>query len=74
MRTVLTAQVYTGNPMTFLDKLNQEFHYEYILQGHRLIHNNVILTLFQIFKVLYRPPERKVIDASLERCMKSKTE
>jgi hypothetical protein len=74
MRTVLTAQVYTGNPMTFLDKLNQEFHYEYILQGHRLIHNNVILTLFQIFKVLYRPPEQKVIDASLERCMKSKTE
>jgi hypothetical protein len=51
MRTVLTAQVYTGNPMTFLDKLNQEFHYEYILRGHRLIYNNVILTLFQIFKV-----------------------
>ena len=74
MRTVLTAQVYTGNPMTFLDKLNQEFHYEYILRGHRLIHNNVILTLFQIFKVLSRPPEQKVIDASLERCMKSKTE
>ena len=51
MRTVLTAQVYSGNPMTFLDKLNQEFHYEYILRGHRLIYNNVILTLFQIFKV-----------------------
>ena len=53
MRTVLTAQVYSGNPMTFLDKLNQEFHYEYILRGHRLIYNNVILTLFQIFKVRF---------------------
>lgn len=50
-RTVLTAPVYDGNPITFYDKLNQEFHYEYILKGHRLIHNDIIITLFQIFKV-----------------------
>jgi mediator of RNA polymerase II transcription subunit 18 len=49
-RTVLTAQVYSGNPIAFLDKLNHEFHYEYILKGHRLIHNDIIITLFQIFK------------------------
>lgn len=51
-RTVFTAQVYQGNPVTFLDKLNQEYHYEYLLKGHRLIHNNIIITVFQIFKVL----------------------
>jgi len=50
-RTVLTAQVLNGNPLAFLDKLNQEYHYEYVLKGHRLIHNNIIITVFQIFKV-----------------------
>jgi len=49
-RTVLTAQVHQGDPIAFLDKLNHEFHYEYILKGHRLIHNDIIITLFQIFK------------------------
>jgi len=49
-RTVLAAQVLNGNPLAFLGKLNQEYHYEYILKGHRLIHNNIIMTLFQIFK------------------------
>ena len=49
-RTVLTAPVHHGNPISFLDKLNQEFHYEYVLKGHRLIHNDIIITLFQIFK------------------------
>ena len=51
-RTVLTARVYQGDPLVFLDKLNYEFHYEYILKGHRLIYSNVIITIFQIFKVL----------------------
>lgn len=49
-RIVLTSPVHYGNPIPFLDKLNQEFHYEYILKGHRLIHNDIIITLFQIFK------------------------
>ena len=49
-RTVLTALIHHGNPIQFLDKLNHEFHYEYILKGHRLIHNDIIITLFQIFK------------------------
>lgn len=52
-RTVLNAQVHRGDPIAFLDKLNHEFHYEYILKGHRLIHNDIIITLFQIFKVLH---------------------
>lgn len=47
---MLTAPVHHGNPIQFLDKLNHEFHYEYILKGHRLIHNDIIITLFQIFK------------------------
>jgi Med18 protein len=50
-RTVLAAQVLNGNPLAFLEKLNQEYHYEYILKGHRLVHNNIIMTVFQIFKV-----------------------
>lgn len=55
-RTVLSAQVLNGDPLAFLDKLNQEYHYEYILKGHRLIHNNIIITVFQIFKVSSSPP------------------
>lgn len=51
-RTVLTAQVHQGDPISFLDKLNHDFHYEYLLKGHRLIHNDIIITLFQIFKVI----------------------
>ena len=53
-RTVLAAPVLKGNIVSFIDKLNQEFHYEYVLKGHRLIYNNIIITIFQIFKVL--PP------------------
>ena len=54
MRVVLTAQTYSGDPIAFLDKVNQEFHFEYILKGHRLINNDVIITIFQIFKVCVR--------------------
>jgi mediator of RNA polymerase II transcription subunit 18, fungi type len=50
-RTVLSAKVYKGSPIPFLEKLNQDFHYEYVLKGHRLIHNDIIITLFQIFKL-----------------------
>jgi Med18 protein len=50
-RTVFTAPVYKGDIFFFIDKINQEFHYEYVIKGHRLIHNNTIITIFQIFKV-----------------------
>src|SRR5947199_10831044 len=55
-RAVLTAPVYHGKPIQFFDKLNHEFHYEYILKGHRLIHNDIIITLFKIFKISLSSP------------------
>jgi hypothetical protein len=41
---IICQSLTTAMPIPFLEKPHQEFHYEYVTKGHRLNHNDIIIT------------------------------